>query len=98
VRVALKSRRVQEKEMFGGIGLLLRGNMACGVLGKDLLVRVGPEGQDESLKSRHARPFVMSGAPAKGWVLIRPAGVKSDTELRVWIEMGVACARVLPAK
>jgi len=32
----------EEKKMFGGIGFLLYGNMACGVLREDLIVRVGP--------------------------------------------------------
>ena len=32
----------EEKKMFGGIGFLLQGNMACGVLNDDLVVRVGP--------------------------------------------------------
>ena len=31
-----------EKKMFGGIGFLLRGNMACGVIGADLDRPVGP--------------------------------------------------------
>jgi len=29
--------------MFGGVCFLLRGNMACGVLNDDLIVRVGPQ-------------------------------------------------------
>jgi TfoX/Sxy family transcriptional regulator of competence genes len=34
---------VKEMKMFGGIGYLVRGNMACGVTGGDLIVRVGKE-------------------------------------------------------
>ena len=30
-----------EKKMFGGICFLLGGNMVCGVLGDDLIMRVG---------------------------------------------------------
>ena len=29
-----------EKKMFGGVGFLLNGNMACGVHGEDMIVRV----------------------------------------------------------
>ena len=31
------------KRMFGGVGYMLRGNMACGVHKDRLIVRVGPE-------------------------------------------------------
>ena len=31
-----------EKQMFGGLAFLLHGNMACGVRGEDLIVRVPP--------------------------------------------------------
>ena len=32
-----------EKKMFGGLAFLLHGNMACGVRGEDLIVRVAAE-------------------------------------------------------
>jgi TfoX/Sxy family transcriptional regulator of competence genes len=30
-----------EKKMFGGLTFMVRGHMCCGVMGEDLLVRVG---------------------------------------------------------
>ena len=37
-----------EKKMFGGVGFMLQGNMACGVNKEDLIVRVGPEKYDQA--------------------------------------------------
>jgi len=34
---------VDEKKMFGGVGFLLNGNMACGVNKMDLIIRVRPD-------------------------------------------------------
>jgi TfoX/Sxy family transcriptional regulator of competence genes len=34
---------VTEKAMFGGLAFLLDGNMAVGLSGSELMVRVGPE-------------------------------------------------------
>jgi len=34
---------VTEKRMFGGVAFLYDGNMAVGVTGDDLMVRVGPD-------------------------------------------------------
>jgi TfoX/Sxy family transcriptional regulator of competence genes len=35
-----------EKQMFGGLAFLLDGNMACGVRGDDLIVRVAADVAD----------------------------------------------------
>lgn len=41
VRDALVGREgSSERKMFGGIGFMLGGNMACGVIGEDLIVRL----------------------------------------------------------
>jgi hypothetical protein len=38
-----------EKKMFGGLAFLLYGNMACGVRGDDLIVRVAADAADAAL-------------------------------------------------
>lgn len=35
---------VGDKKMFGGVSFMVYGNMYCGVLDDDLVVRVGPGG------------------------------------------------------
>ena len=87
-----------EKKMFGGIGFMLRGNMACGVNKDDLIVRVGPERYGQAVIQPHARPFDFTGRPMKGWVMVGPAGYSADEDLRAWIELGVNFALSLPPK
>jgi len=100
IRRALgRQRSLTEKEMFGGIGFLLRGNMACGVHGPDMIVRVGPAAHAEALRQAHVRPFDLSaGKPAKGWVLVAPAGLQQPADVKKWVERGVAFALTLPAQ
>ena len=86
------------KKMFGGIGYMLRGNMACGINQESLIVRVGPEQYQKALDHPHTRPFDMTGRPMKGWVMVRPEGTQSDTDLEDWIRQGVEFALTLPAK
>jgi hypothetical protein len=38
--------------MFGGIAFLLNGKMCCGVVGQDLVLRLGNHGTTEVLKER----------------------------------------------
>ena len=89
---------IDEKKMFGGIGFLLNGNMACGVNKDDLIVRVGPEAYEAALAEPHTKVFDMTGRPMKGWVVVRPAGYESDEGLKGWVQRGVDFALTLPAK
>lgn len=99
VHGALKGRRgISEKEMFGGIGFMLHGNMACGVIGKDLIVRLGVKRAELAVATPHVGPFMMPAGPARGWVQVRPAGTKTEAQLRAWVDEGLAFARGLPAK
>ena len=87
-----------EKKMFGGIGFMLRGNMACGVNKDDLIIRVGPQGYQESLAHPHTRPFDFTGSPMKGWIMVGMDGYKADEDLVRWVQKGVDFALSLPPK
>lgn len=87
-----------EKKMFGGVAFMLQGNMACGVLNDDLIVRVGPEQYEEALAAAHTRPFDTTGRPMTGWVMVEPAGYAEDEDLDRWVQKGLAFAGSLPAK
>jgi hypothetical protein len=50
-----------EKKMFGGIAFMIHGNMACGVSGDEMMVRISPDEMDSSVAQEHVRPFVMTG-------------------------------------
>ncbi|PKN68214.1 MAG: RNA methyltransferase [Deltaproteobacteria bacterium HGW-Deltaproteobacteria-15] len=87
-----------EKKMFGGVCFLLRGNMACGVLNDDLIVRVGPEKYKDFLQLPNTREFDITGRPMKGWVMVSSQGHRPKGKLAFWVEQGVAFALTLPAK
>jgi TfoX/Sxy family transcriptional regulator of competence genes len=93
-----KMMNTTEKKMFGGLGFLVNGNMACGIIGDDLIVRTGPEKHSQALVQPHTRPFDFSGRPMAGWVYVEPAGYESDQNLKDWIEQGIEFARSLPPK
>jgi hypothetical protein len=91
-----KKKGLTEKKLFGGIGFLLNGNLACAVSKEDMLVRVEPETTDDVLKAKHTRVF--GTRPMKGWILVAPEGLKTATALAKWIEIGVDYAASLPPK
>ena len=87
-----------EKKMFGGISYLLRGNLACGVIGEELIVRVGPAQHAAALAQPGARVFDFSGKPMAGWVTVAPTGYASEEDLARWAKLGVEYASSLPTK
>jgi len=87
-----------EREMFGGVTFLLRGHMCCGIVGDDLVLRVGPDRYEQALARPHARTMDFTGRSLKGMVYVGPPGVADDAELRRWIGEAAAFIRALPAR
>ena len=89
---------VREKKMFGGLTFLVQGNMCCGVLNQDLVVRVRPDGHGEGMAQPHVRPMDFTGRKIKGMVYVEPMGYESDEALEAWVQRGLKFALSLPAK
>ena len=87
-----------EKEMFGGLAFMVSGNMAVGVSGDALMVRVGKGAHDELIALPGARTFDLSSRPMRGWIVVGPEGIATDAQLEEWIQRGVDFAVTLPAK
>lgn len=87
-----------ERKMFGGVGFLIDGNMACGVNKDNLIVRIDPERQGTLLEKPHIKPFDLTGKPMKGWLLVEADGVKTEKQLEAWVKEGVEFASTLPPK
>jgi len=99
VRDVLADRRgVDERRMFGGLAFLLDGNMAVGVLGSTLMVRVGAARHAEALATKHVRPMDFTGRPMTGFVFVDEAGIADDASLELWIGRAVDFVRTLPRK
>jgi hypothetical protein len=89
-----------ERKMFGGVTWMLQGNMACGVLGDDLCVRLTPDDADRALAEEDTRPFDMMGGGrrAKGMVVVVGSSVADDAALARWVNAGADYALSLPPK
>jgi TfoX/Sxy family transcriptional regulator of competence genes len=88
---------VTDKRMFGGLAFLTEGNMTVGVVGDDLLVRVGRDAEDEALARPGARRFDMTGRPMAGWVVVDGAMLDDDALLD-WLDRARAFVDTLPPK
>jgi TfoX/Sxy family transcriptional regulator of competence genes len=89
---------IVEKAMFGGVAFLLNGNMLVGVWQNSLIVRLGPEQGPAALEDEHVREFDVTGRPMKGWIMVEPDGIESDSQLADWIRRATGFVATLPAK
>ena len=90
--------RVTERKMFGGVAWMVGGNMAVGILGDDLLVRMHPDDADRALTEPGVRVFDFTGRPSRGMVVVSGERVADDRELAHWIDAGADYAASLPSK
>ena len=84
--------------MFGGIAFIVAGNMACGVMGEDLIVRLGDEEAKRASDEDGVRPFDFTGRADEGTVYVSPERLSDDGELAEWVDAGADYASSLPPK
>jgi TfoX/Sxy family transcriptional regulator of competence genes len=99
VRDALAGNRaITEKKMFGGIAFLRHGLMFVGVSDSSLMARDGNPNHADSLSRKHVRPMDFTGKPMQGYVFIDAAAVKTEAQLRFWLERCMQFVSTLPPK
>jgi TfoX/Sxy family transcriptional regulator of competence genes len=99
IREALRNvPDVRERRMFGGLAFLVGGNMTCGIVGDELMLRLGEHRTDDALDDPHVRPMDFTGRPMRTMVYVAPAGFATPNALRTWVDEAVAHAAALPPK
>lgn len=103
VRKMVKRRKgIEEQRMFGGVAFMVDGNMALGGGSKHLqgrlMVRVGPDAYEGALEEKHASVMDFTGRVMRGFVVVDGKGLKTDAQLKKWIDRGIRFARSLPPK
>ena len=89
---------LSERKMFGGLCFLLGGNMSFGIVGSELMVRVGPNAYPEALSLPHTWEMDFTGRSMRGMVFVAEDGISEDEDLEEWLDRGMAFAGSLPPK
>ena len=89
---------ITEKRMFGGLSFLMGGNLVCGVLGDELIVRVGPDRTDAFLAEPGTRPFDFTGRPMRGWIEVGQEVLQDEGDLQEWVDRALSFVSTLPPK
>ena len=88
---------VTERKMFGGLAFLLEGHMFVGIVGGELMVRLGDEGARRALEGDHVREMDFTGKPMKNMIFVQPAGLHGPA-LEHWVNAAAEYARTLAPK
>lgn len=89
MRQALGTRNdITERKMFGGLAFLCLGRMCCGIVGRDLMVRIPGDEFDAVMRGRLVRPMDFTGKPLRGFVYVSPPGFRTAAALRTWVSRG----------
>jgi TfoX/Sxy family transcriptional regulator of competence genes len=86
-----------ERKMFGGLAFMVNTHMACGIVGNDLMVRVGKDNHDAAITAG-ATEMDFTGRTMRGMVTVPADGVRGDTDLERWVVQAVDFARSEPPK
>ena len=82
-----------EKKMFGGICFMLRDKMCIGIVKNDLMVRCLQQRFDELLEKAGVGPMDFTGKPMRGFLFVGLENLKTNKQLKWWLEVGVEFAR-----
>jgi TfoX/Sxy family transcriptional regulator of competence genes len=91
-------KALAEIKMFGGLCWTIRGNMACGVLKDDLVLRVDPTVAAKYLTEPHARPMDFTGRPMKNFLFVSSKACSTPAGLKKWVSRSVDYALSLKPK
>lgn len=97
-RLLSRHKALTEIKMFGGLCWTIRGNMACGVLKNDLVLRVDPEKAAAYLKEPYARPMDFTGRPMKNFLYVSAKACATPSGLKKWVGRSVHYALSLKPK
>jgi hypothetical protein len=63
-----------------------------------LMLRVGPENHEATLKLKHAQPMDFTGRSMKGMVYVESAGCATTAAVKVWVKRALEFTVALPPK
>jgi TfoX/Sxy family transcriptional regulator of competence genes len=93
-KLLARRKNVVEKKMMGGLSFMVDDAMCCSVSGRGgLLVRVDPAAREAMLAEPHVAPADIGARRMTGFVRVEPEGLRTEAQLRRWVERGIAAAR-----
>ena len=69
---------------------MVNDKMCIGVVGDEMMCRIGEARYEAALERQGCREMVFTGRPMKGYVYVSPEGMKTTAQFRHWIDLCLA--------
>jgi TfoX/Sxy family transcriptional regulator of competence genes len=80
-------KKVEEKNMFGGVCFMVNGKMCIGVVKDEMMCRIDPKMDEIVLEKEGCRQMDFTGKPMKGYVFISEEGMKKQKDFDYWVSL-----------
>lgn len=90
IREALQHlKRVEEKEMMGGLTFMVNEKMCVGIIKDELMCRIDPDLHESAIKKTSCRTMDFTKRPMRGYVMIDDTGMKTKSDFDYWIGLSL---------
>ncbi len=79
----------EEKKMMGGLCFMVEDKMCLGIVGEELMARIGPEAYGIALKKEGCKEMDFTGRAMNGFVYVEPEAVVEDEDLAYWVRLSL---------
>lgn len=73
--------------MFGGVCYMVNDKMCVGVVGDEMMCRIGEDNYADALEQNGCREMVFTGRPMKGYVFVEESVLKTRKDFQYWIDL-----------
>jgi TfoX/Sxy family transcriptional regulator of competence genes len=87
--IAVSHKKVEEKNMFGGLCFMVNGKMCVGVEKERLMVRLDPAKYDEVMEKEGCKPMDFTGKVMKGFVFVDIDVLTTKRKLEYWMDLAL---------
>jgi len=80
---------IEEKEMMGGLVFMYHGKMCIGIIKDEMMCRIDPALQEQSVEKTGCRIMEFTGRPMKSFILIDESGMRTEKDFNHWIQLAL---------
>jgi len=84
-----KGVEFEAKKMMGGLTFMVKNKMCVGIVGDDLMARIGLGPYAEALLQKGVRKMDFTGRPMQGYVFISLEVIDSEDQLAYWLDLAL---------
>ena len=84
-----KLPNVSEKEMMGGLTIMLNDKMCVGIIKDELMCRIDPNLHETVVEKLGCRTMDFTKRPMKGYIMIEEIGMKTQQDFDYWINLAM---------